>query len=349
MRIAVVSSCLYSIPPKGRRYAGYDLGWQGGYGGESQIYSFVRALCRAGVEVELFGVAGSEPPQKGRFHYLPRGDWSDVFLREIDVWKMYGELMLSCDIVHDWSLTKLIHHNIMTRDGRAIMTPWGTGAPPPFYNANCVLWSEFQRQLFLQQDFPESTKYVHGGVEPEMFTPSYEEGNYFLYLSRTHPTKHHEIPIQLAKKLGIRLYLACDTESPDHIYFLNLAQKECYENPNIMFVVDPTFNSKCTLYRNAKALILPSESECFGLVVLEALAHGTPVILSRDGAFPEMIQHGVHGFLCDDFQDYESAVKNIGMIDRRACRRLVEERFSTDRMAREYLAIYEQVIGGKRF
>ena len=350
LKVAVVSTCLYTVPPIGRHYYGYDLGWSGGYGGESQIYTLVKALCKAGVEVELFGTPGSEPPPKGHLHINPQGTWWDVFRREPQAWNMYKDIIMDCDIVHDWSLTKYAHHICYKEfNKKCVMQPWGTGAPPPFHNYNTICWSQYQRGLFLTQGYPKTTKYVYGSVDLNVYEPNYDEGKYFLYLSRIHPSKHPEIAIKLAKELGIKLYIACDTESPDHSYYLEQAQKECVKYPNIVFIIDPSFEAKRVLFSNAKGLIFASESECFGLVAIEALAHGTPLILRRHGAFPEIITHGEQGFLCDDFNDFVASVKQIDMIDRRACRKLVEDRFNSDIMAARYIEISEKVIGGETF
>lgn len=350
LRVAVVSTCLYSVPPRGRHYGGYAPGYLGGYGGESQVYSFVQALCRLGVDVELYAVPGSQPPPRGRLHLIPQGSWTNVFEMEKTVWDLHHVEFARVDIVHDWTLGKLVHHLAYKYlDGKAVMTPWGTGAPPPFHRYNTVCWSKFHRGLFLQQGYPESTRWVHGAVDPDAYTPNGPPGDYLLYLSRTHPTKHPEIAVRLARDLGVPLIFAADTESPDHIQYLNAVRERTKDMPNVSFVIDPTFEEKVRLYQGARAFILPSESECFGLVVAEALACGTPVLLRRDGAFPEMITHGVHGFLCDDLEDYVSAAKNLDLIDRGACRRLVEDRFTTERMAREYVQIYEGIAGGASF
>ena len=352
MKIAVVSGMLFSVPPKGKHYLGYEQGFGGGYGGESQCHSLVRALCRAGHTVELFATGGSIKPERGSLHMMPSGDWQHVFATEKEILKMYGDVIAECDIVHDWTLTKMVHHWLMLGNKKVVQTPWGTGAPPPFYKdkfANTVCWSDFQLNLFLQQGYPETTKYLHGAVEPAMFEYGNGDGGFILYLSRTHPTKHPEIVIALARELGFRLVIACDTELPDHIYYLGLTQQITRNMPNIEYVIDPTYEQKEYLYRNAKAFILPSESECFGLVVIEALAHGTPVILARDGSYPEIIEHGTHGFLCKKFEEYVNAVKMVDSIDRRGCRRLVEEKFNSDLMAKSYVEIYEQVLQGRNF
>jgi glycosyltransferase involved in cell wall biosynthesis len=85
--------------------------------------------------------------------------------------------------------------------------------------------------------------------------------------------------------------------------------------------------------------------EPFGLSVIEAMACGTPVIAYRRGSMPELIDHGVTGFLVDSFDEAVAAIGRLGEIDRRACRRAVEQRFTVDRMADDYLALYRRILG----
>ena len=214
---------------------------------------------------------------------------------------------------------------------------------------NTVGWSAFQRGLFLQQGYPESMKFIWGGVDKEMYKPNYEDGSYLLYLSRIHPTKRPEVAVGLAKKMGFKLIVAADTESQDHEYFLDELRKDCQGHDNITFVVDPTMDQKKELYSHARALILASMSECFGLVIVEAFAHGTPVIVTNDGAYPEIVDPGVTGFLCSNMQQFEVAIRNVDTLDRRKCREAVDTTFNSLRVAKEYLEIYKRVLDGETF
>ena len=318
-------------------------------GGESQIYSLVKGLNRLGISTELFAVPGSKAPELGALHYTTQGNWDTIWDAETLTPQLYKRELEECDIWHDWSLSKRIHHAAFTDFGkRCVMTPWGTGAPN-YRTYNTVCWSDFQRGLFRMQGYPESTKYIWGGVDAEAYQPRYDEGEYFLYLSRIHPTKRPEVPVELAKKMGFPLIIACDTESQDHEYFLNELRKDTKGCSNITYVVDPTMDQKKELYARAKALILASMSECFGLVIVEAFAHGTPVIVTNDGAYPEMVDPGVTGFLCSNMQQFEVAIRNVDTLDRFRCRQAVDNTFNSDRVAEQYLGIYKQIINGETF
>ena len=311
----------------------------------------MRALNRAGHEVELFATGGSIPPEKGNLHYNPTGDWTDVWEVEKRAFEMYRKEIFSCDIVDDRTLTKMVHHWAYHDFGKkCVMVPWGTGCVPPHRNDyGIVTWSAYQRGLFLQQGCPKSTKFVHGAVEVDMFEPSADVHDYIVYLARCHPSKRTELVIRLAKEMGFRLVICADTESPDHQQYLQEAQVQASGSTNIVFFTNPTFKQKLEVLRHARGYILPSYGECFGLGTVEALASGVPVILSNEGAHPELIKNGEQGFLCTKYEEYVNAVKSIDSIDRKACRRLAEERFNTDRMVREYISIYEEVLSGRIF
>jgi glycosyltransferase involved in cell wall biosynthesis len=117
----------------------------------------------------------------------------------------------------------------------------------------------------------------------------------------------------------------------------------------VQFVDSPLFEQKVDLMRRARALILTSTAEeTSSLVAMEAMACGTPVIAVRRGAFPEIVAHGETGFIVEDVDEMASAVAEISSIDPAACRRRVERTFSSERMARDYQALYHRLIADHR-
>lgn len=145
-------------------------------------------------------------------HYLPQGDWYTIWQRELGI-RAYEKELRECDVWHDWSLSKVAHDYAFTDfDRKVVMTPWGTGAPG-YRRYNCVPWSAFQRGLFLNQGYPETTPFIWGSVDPDDFSPNYDVGEegYFLYLSRIHPSKRPELVTGMAKKTGIPLVVAGDS------------------------------------------------------------------------------------------------------------------------------------------
>jgi glycosyltransferase involved in cell wall biosynthesis len=115
-------------------------------------------------------------------------------------------------------------------------------------------------------------------------------------------------------------------------------------DPLIQFVGEISDREKGEFLGNACAALCPHRPESFGLVLIEALACGTPVVTYRHGSYPELIDHEVTGFLCRDEQEMAQAARRIGEIDRSRCRSAFEERFTAERMAKEYVQLYEQMI-----
>ena len=168
-------------------------------------------------------------------------------------------------------------------------------------------------------------------------------GDELLFFGRIHPDKGAGEAIRAARAVGRKLVMC------------GLVQDEGYHQRE----VEPFIDGQTVEYRGviggderlralgqAKGLLhLIGFDEPFGLSVVEAMACGTPVIAYRRGSMPELIEHGVTGFLVDSFDEAVAAIGRLGEIDRTACRRAVEERFTVDRMADEYLALYRRIPG----
>ncbi|MGE3977967.1 MAG: glycosyltransferase, partial [Nitrospira sp.] len=110
------------------------------------------------------------------------------------------------------------------------------------------------------------------------------------------------------------------------------------------FIGEISDREKGAFLGNANAVLCPHRPESFGLVLIEALACGTPVVTYRHGSYPELIDHEATGFLCRDEQEMVQAARRIDEIDRRRCRQAFEERFTAERMAKEYVQLYERML-----
>ena len=131
--------------------------------------------------------------------------------------------------------------------------------------------------------------------------------------------------------------------TPDHAYYGKIYSDIAAKIPNVKVLPDTSKAEAVWLMQHAKALLHPSIAECFGLVIVESLACGTPVITSRDGAFPEIIIEGKTGFLCSNFEQYVNAVKNVDVLSPERARQDAVERFSRACSAKGYLQIYEEI------
>ena len=151
--------------------------------------------------------------------------------------------------------------------------------------------------------------------------------------------------IKALKRAGMKLKVAAKVDKADAEYFETVI-RPTMDNPLIEFVGEIGYPDKCEFLGNAAALIFPINwPEPFGLVMIEAMACGTPVIAYPFGSVPEVLDQGVTGFLVSDAEEAAGAVARIADINRAGCRRVFEERFSTRRMTHDYLAIYQRLIG----
>jgi glycosyltransferase involved in cell wall biosynthesis len=188
---------------------------------------------------------------------------------------------------------------------------------------------------------------VHHGLPPDSFSLGDGSGGYLAFLGRTSPEKGLDQAIEIAKRAGVPLKIAAKIDRVDVGYFENVI-KPLLDHPLIEFIGEIGYAEKNAFLGEAMALLFPINwQEPFGLVMIEAMACGTPVIVYPLGSVPEVIEEGVNGFLVSDPEEAAAAVGRLGEIDRRNCRRHFEQHFSAERMAREYLHIYERLLRGE--
>jgi glycosyltransferase involved in cell wall biosynthesis len=191
---------------------------------------------------------------------------------------------------------------------------------------------------------------VYHGLPLKLFRPNFEEGKYLAFLGRISPEKGLDSAIEIAIRSGIKLKVAAKIDNADKAYFEQRI-KDLLDHPLVEFVGEINENEKQEFLSNAIALLFPIKwPEPFGLVMIEAMACGTPVIAYENGSVPEILDHGKTGFIVENEEQAIKAVQHISLIERHECRRIFEERFSSNRMAEEYLQIYQSMIGlnGKR-
>jgi len=168
--------------------------------------------------------------------------------------------------------------------------------------------------------------------------------DYLLYLGRFTPGKGPLAAIEAAQAAGMHLVLA----GPENGYFRETIAP-LVDGSRVRYAGSVTGESRSRLLGNAKALLYPlSEPEPFGMVMIEAMMCGTPVAALRLGAVPEVVDEGLTGCIVESPADLPRQIERALALDRRAVRRRAEERFSGERMAREYLGIYEKLIGSGR-
>ncbi len=185
---------------------------------------------------------------------------------------------------------------------------------------------------------------VYHGLPENLFKPVYGDGKYLAFLGRMSKEKGVELAIDIAIKSGIPLKIAAKVDKADQEYF-DQRLKKLLDHPLVEFVGEISDKEKNEFLGNAIALVFPIQwIEPFGLVVIEALACGTPVVAFKNGSVPELIDHGVSGLVVNDAEEAVNAIRNISMLERRECRKAFDERFTAGRMATDYLKVYNRVL-----
>jgi glycosyltransferase involved in cell wall biosynthesis len=185
---------------------------------------------------------------------------------------------------------------------------------------------------------------VHHGLPRESFSLGRGMGKYLAFLGRTSPEKGLDQAIEIAKRAEMPLKIAAKIDRVDVKYFETVI-KPLLNHPLIEFIGEIGYPEKNVFLGNAAGLLFPINwREPFGLVMIEAMACGTPVIAYPLGSVPEVVQERVTGFIVPDLELAVKAVKRLGEIGRRNCRRYFEQHFNVERMAQDYLKIYQRLV-----
>ena len=338
MKIAQVAPLYESIPPK------Y-------YGGTERVVSYLtEELVKQGHDVTVFASGDSvtrarlEPvvPHALRLnkcidplaHHVLMLDKVAARAPEFDVVHFHIDY-LHFPLVRDWSVPHLttLHGRLDISD----LTPLYR----EFRDIPLVSISNDQRTPL---PFAGWRATVYHGLPPDLYTFRARPGNYLAFLGRISPEKRVDRAIEIATRVGMPLRIAAKVDKVDQEYFESRI-KPLLNHPLVDYVGEIGESEKDAFLGNAYALLFPVDwPEPFGLVMIEAMACGTPVIAYRRGSVPEVIENGKTGFIVEDMEGALAAVERVGALSRQRCRREFEQRFSARRMARDYLAVYRAII-----
>jgi glycosyltransferase involved in cell wall biosynthesis len=186
---------------------------------------------------------------------------------------------------------------------------------------------------------------VHHGFPDDLYRFEPRAGDYLAFLGRISPEKRLDRAIEIAGRAGYRLRVAAKVDRADRAYFVEVIEP-LLRQPHVEYLGEIGERDKQALLGGALALLFPIDwPEPFGMVMAESLACGTPVIAFRCGSVPEVIDHGITGFICDDIDEAIAAVGRVPELSRETCRRMFEQRFTAARMMRDYVAIYRRILG----
>jgi glycosyltransferase involved in cell wall biosynthesis len=342
MRIAQVAPLLERVPPTT-------------YGGTERVVAYlVDALVDLGHEVTLFATGDSQTKARlsAATPRASRGDDAcrDPLYRHILQLEHVAKAADGFDVVHFH--TGFLHLPLAERlETPSVTTLHGRLDIPDlrplmaaFPDAPLVSISHAQRRPLLDLDLNWIATVYHG-LPPRLLAFRPEAGEYAAFVGRISPEKRVDRAIAIARRAGVELRIAAKVDAVDHAYFRSEIEP-LLDAPGVRFLGEIGEREKGVLLGGARALLFPIDwPEPFGMVVIEALSCGTPVIAWNHGSVPELIEPGVNGWVVDSIEAGAEALRRTPEISRRACRRSLERRFLAERMARDYLAVYAAVRG----
>lgn len=185
---------------------------------------------------------------------------------------------------------------------------------------------------------------IYHGIPGDLYSLGRGRGNYLAFLGRISPEKRLDRAVWIAERFGMELHIAAKIDDADRDYFAARI-RPLLRNSVVRFVGEIGEREKNAFLGEAYALLFPIEwPEPFGLVMIESMACGTPIIAYRRGSVPEIVQDGETGFIVDSVDGAVAALADTAALDRRQCRRGFEARFLAERMAEEYVAVYRRLV-----
>jgi glycosyltransferase involved in cell wall biosynthesis len=339
MRIAQVAPLYESVPPKL-------------YGGTERVVSYLtEELVRQGHDVTLFASGDSSTRARlvascpTALRLDARG--GDVVARHLLLLEQVWQCAASFDLIHyhiDYlhfpCSRRIAVPHLTTLHGR-LDIPGLVPLYQEFGDMPVVSISDDQRSPLPMAHWQGT---VYHGLPEDLYTFQETAGNYLVFVGRLSPEKQPDHAIEIARRSGLRLKIAAKVDAADQAYF-ETTIAPLLEHDHVEFIGEVNEREKNELLGHAYALLFPIEwPEPFGLVMIEAMACGTPVVAYRRGSVPEVLEDGVTGVVCQGLDDAVSAIPRIAHLSRRDCRRVFLERFSAARMAHDYAAIYKRLL-----
>jgi glycosyltransferase involved in cell wall biosynthesis len=316
-------------------------------------------LVRLGHEVTLFASGDSKTKAK-LVAACPQALWRDddchetlphhVRLMELvfqDV-SRFDVIHFHCDYLHFPLLRRYSCPSVTTLHGRLHVPDLGP-LLAEYPDAPLVSISDDQRRPIPDANWQAT---IYHGLPRDLHTYRERPGEYLAFLGRISPEKRVDRAIEIARQAGMKLKLAARIYPEERAYFQQTIEPLLRDSESwVEFLGEVGGREKDEFLGNAHALLFPIDwPEPFGLVMIEAMACGTPVIGWRKGAVPEVITESVTGFIVDSVEEAVRAVGRVSSLSRRDCRKVFEERFDAARMARDYVEVYRRLAhaGAKR-
>jgi glycosyltransferase involved in cell wall biosynthesis len=334
MRIAQVAPLYESVPPKL-------------YGGTERVVSHLtESLVEMGHDVTLFASGDSVTnatlvpccPEALRLSNCVNPIAHHILMLE-EVWRAADDfdiIHFHCDFLHFPVSRRQQTPHVTTLHGR-LDIPDLVPLYEEFREVPLISISDAQRAPLPWVNWQGT---VYHGLPQDLYCAGSGNGRYFAFLGRISPEKRVDRAIEIAKRSGIPLKIAAKVDRADEEYF-NTQIRSLLCEPGVEFIGEIGEQEKTEFLGGAVALLFPIDwPEPFGLVMIESLACGTPVIGWNCGSVPEVVTDRVTGFVVNGISEALTAVQQLHEIDRSRCREEFEQRFSVERMTSDYLSIY---------
>ncbi len=342
MRIAQVAPLIESVPPKF-------------YGGTERVVSYLtEELVHQGHEVTLFASGDScttarlHPVCKRALRLDPACD-NTLPYHMLLVEEVHKKAALF-DVIHFH--TDFLHYTAFRYDTMPLLTTLHGRLDLPdimplyweFREMPVISISDNQRRPMPWLNWQQT---IYHGLPIDLLHYNDQPDDYLAFIGRICPEKRPDLAIHIARKAGIHLKMAAKVDEADQEYYTNVIAP-LMDDADVDFIGEISEAEKSGFLGDALAVLLPIDwPEPFGLTMIEAMACGTPTIAFTAGSVPEVIDDGVTGFIVNGIDGAVAALKNIAALDRQAVRTRFEERFTADRMAHEYVAVYEKISSSK--
>jgi glycosyltransferase involved in cell wall biosynthesis len=339
MRIAQISPLFEAVPPKL-------------YGGtERVVYSLTEELVAMGHDVTLFASGDSvtsatlAPMREQALRLDPSvKDWVALYNRMVElIYRRKDEFDVLHFHIDYFPLSLFSRQNVpflTTLHGRLDLPEfaevYGTFRDAPF-----VSISDSQRKPIPHLNWART---VLHGMPANLLTPQPVKQEYLAFLGRISPEKGLDKAIHIAGRAGMKLKIAAKVDVADREYYESKIRPLIRDNPFVEFIGEINDQQKPGFLSGAHALLFPIDwPEPFGLVMIEAMACGTPVIAFRCGSVPEVIDNGVSGFIVSDEDEAIAATKRLHQLDRAKVRATFDRRWTARRMAEDYVDLYHEL------
>ena len=342
MRIALLAPLWKTVPPQ--KYGGSEL----------VVANLAKGLTNLGHEVTTFACGGSKVSgklfpviSKPMYDLVGGFDWNGIKPYEFLSYFELGKHIRDFDVVHNhMGFPPIAFAPLMPVP---MVTTLHSSMPPDFpylaeafYEYPFVSISDAQRKLAPKLNYVAT---VYHGIDVKTFRPRLEgTGNGFVFMGTLSYDKGVDIAVKAAHKLGVRLTIAGEIRESDR-EFLDKEFFPYVDGERIKFIGEVGHEEKNRLFSEADGVLFPSRwNEAFGLVMVESMVCGTPVIAYRRGSVPEIVADKKTGFIVDNFEEFKKRIEIIDTISREKCRQEAVERFDLSLMAQNYVELYKDII-----